>query len=194
MKERTARLITNVVNPFAVSAVVLALLAFQDTADVAHGILWTAVSLALSVGPVLIAVAVLVRRRKMDGMFNNPRRQRYLTYRFAIGLGAVGCLVLWLADGPGLLRTTFVAGVAALVVFMAVNFYWKISLHTAFIAGTATILTIVNGWYGALALLLLPAVAWSRLVLGQHSPGQVSAGAIGAAGIVVTVFAACGYL
>jgi len=194
MKTRTARLITNVVNPFAVSAAVIVLLAFEDTPDAAHAALWMVVSLALSVGPVLLGAAILVRRRKMDGMFNNPRRQRYLSYVMAIGLGVVGLLVLWLGGGPGLLRVTFAAGIAALLVFMAVNFYWKISLHTAFIAGTATIMTIVYGWYGALALVLLPAVAWSRVTLGQHTRGQVLAGAAGAAGIIVAVFAAAGYL
>jgi membrane-associated phospholipid phosphatase len=194
MKERTARLITGVVNPFAVTTVVIALLAFQDTPDAARGALWTVVALALSVGPVFVLVAIRVRRHQMEGMFNNPRRQRYLLYGAAVAIGVIGFLVLWLGHGPDLLRVTFVAGVAALAVFMAVNFYWKISLHTAFIAGTATILVIVDGWYGALALVLLPAVAWSRLALGQHSLAQVTAGALTACAVIVAVFAAAGHL
>jgi membrane-associated phospholipid phosphatase len=194
MKQRIARLITNVVNPFAVSAVVIGLLAFRDAPDIAHGVLWLAVSLALSVAPVSLAVLIMVRRRKMDGVFNNPRRQRYLLYGVAIAIGVVGFLVVWLGNGPRLLRLTFIAGVIALAVFMTVNFYWKISLHTAFIAGSATILAIVIGGWGALALVLLPAVGWSRWTLGQHSLAQVTAGAIGAAGIVTAVFAAGGYL
>jgi hypothetical protein len=194
MKERLARLITNVINPFAVSAVVIALLAFRDTPDLAHGVLWTVITLAISIFPVSLAVALMVRFRKMDGIFNNPRRQRYLMYGIAVGLGVIGFAVLWLGGGPRLLRATFVAGVVALCVFMAVNFYWKISLHTAFITGTATVLTLVIGGYGSLTLLLLPVVGWARWTLGQHTLAQVSLGAIGAAGIVLAVFAAWGYL
>ncbi len=194
MKQRIARLITNVVNPFAVSAVVLGILAFRDTPDTVHALIWLAISLALSVAPVSFAVLVMVRRRKMDGIFNNPRPQRYLLYAIAVAVGMAGFLVLWLGHGPGLLRITFIAGVIALLVFMTINFYWKISLHTAFIAGTATIFTLVVGGYGALALVLLPAVGWSRWALGQHTLAQVSAGAVGAAGIVMAVFAAGGYL
>ena len=194
MKQRIARLITNVVNPFAVSAVVLGVLAFREAPDTGHAVLWTAVTLALSVVPVLLAVLVLVQRRRMDGIFNNPRRQRFSVYVIAVAVGCFGFLVLWLGGGPRLLRLTFIAGVIALLVFMTVNFYWKISLHTAFIAGTATIFTIVVGGYGALALVLLPAVGWSRWTLGQHTLAQVSAGAIGAAGIVTAVFAVGGYL
>ena len=194
MKRRIARLITNVVNPFAVSAVVIGVLAFRGAPDVARAVLWLVVAMLLSVVPVLLAVLLMVRRRKMDGVFNNPRGQRYLLYGIAIAVGVLGSLVLWFGGGPRLLRLTFVAGVIALVVFMTVNFYWKISLHTAFIAGTATIFTIVVGGYGALALVLLPAVGWSRWALGQHTLAQVTAGALGAAGIVTAVFAIGGYL
>jgi hypothetical protein len=194
MKQKIARLVTNVVNPFAVSAVVLVVLAFRESPDVGHAVLWTVVTLVLSVVPVLLVMVVLVRRRRVAGMFNNPRRQRFSVYGIAVTFGCLGLLALWSGGGPKALRLTFIAGIIALAVFMTVNFYWKISLHTAFIAGTATVFTIAVGGYGALVLLLLPAVGWSRWALGQHSLAQVSAGAIGAAGIVTAVFAVGGYL
>lgn len=194
MKRRIAGIITNVVNPFAVSTVVIGVLAFRGTPDLARALLWTIGALSLSVVPLLLAVVFLVRRKRMDGVFNNPRRQRYLLYVMAIVTGFFGFTMLWLGHGPELLRLTFIAGVVSLLVFMFVNFYWKISLHTAFVAGTATIFAIVIGGWGALALVLLPAVGWSRWSLGQHTLAQVTAGAVVAVGIVLVVFGAGGYL
>ena len=194
MKRRIAKLITNVVNPFAVSTVVIGVLAFRDTPDLTRALLWTVGALALSVVPILLAVLLLVRRKRMDGVFNNPRQQRHFLYGIAIVTGFFGFVLLWLGNGPQLLRLTFIAGMMALLVFMLVNLYWKISLHTAFIAGTATIFTIVIGGWGALALVLLPAVGWSRWALGQHTLAQVTVGAVAAAGIVLAVFASGGYL
>jgi membrane-associated phospholipid phosphatase len=74
------------------------------------------------------------------------------------------------------------------VVYMAINLYWKISLHTAFVSAAATILTLLYGAVGAWTFVLLAPVAWARLELKAHTPAQVAAGALLAAGIIAGVF------
>jgi membrane-associated phospholipid phosphatase len=70
----------------------------------------------------------------------------------------------------------------------SINFWWKISLHTAFAAASVTVLTIVYGLSGALAVMLVPPVAWARIELEHHSPAQAAAGALLATVIVLAVF------
>ena len=86
------------------------------------------------------------------------------------------------------LVATFAAGLAAIVIFMGINLLWKISLHTAFIAASVTILIIVYGATGAFTAVLIPPVAWARMEMKLHSPTQVATGALLAAVIVVFVF------
>ena len=45
-------------------------------------------------------------------------------------------------DAPLVLRTIFITGLPAVVVFMGINLFWKISLHTAFVSASVTILII----------------------------------------------------
>lgn len=188
MRETLAKLTTNILNPFLASFVVMILLAFRDTSTTGDALKWAAVSIVLSVLPVLGAVVYLVRIKRMDGVFVNPRQQRTTVYLLATGLGAIGYVVLRWCGGPELLEAAFAAGLASIIVFMFVNLYWKISLHTAFMSGAVAILIIVYGAMAAWTVVLLPPVAWARISLKQHTAVQVIAGAIISAGIATGVF------
>jgi membrane-associated phospholipid phosphatase len=194
MKKRIAKITSNILNPFILSAVVLVLLSFHDTTNTGEALKWVGISLAIGVVPVFIIVIWLVRQKKIDGLFDNTNYQRRFVYLLASILGAVGCGLMWGLRAPELLAVTFTTGFIALVVFMGINYYWKISLHTAFTAGTVLVVCLVYGVIAIWTLALLPLVAWSRIELKQHTITQVTIAAILAAGIAVAVFGGFGQL
>ena len=194
MRERLAKLTTDILNPFLLSIIVFILLVVESTNNANEALKWILISLVLSVLPVFLVVVYMVRRKKLEGIFANPRQQRNGIYVLASVLGAVGCGVMWYFEAPRLLSVTFTAGLISIVAFMVINRYWKISLHTAFVAGSVTIITIVYGALGALTILLLPLVAWARISLNQHSPAQVITGALLSAAILLVVFRGFGFL
>jgi hypothetical protein len=188
MKETLAKLTTNILNPFLASFIVIILLAFKDAESAGEALKWAAVALAFSILPVLAVVFYLVRRKKLDSVFANPRQQRTMVYIIACVLAAAGYGLLWYLGAPAALVAAFAAGLASIAIFMAINLFWKISLHTAFMAGAVTVLIIVYGAAAAWTVLLLFPVAWARMALKQHSIAQAAAGAILAAGIVAGIF------
>jgi membrane-associated phospholipid phosphatase len=192
MSERLAKLISNILNPFLIGVVVLILVALDTTDTVADAFKWSLIALALSVLPVFILTICLVRFKKLDGLFTNPRQQRNVIYILASALAALGCGLLWYLDAPRLLSATFTAGLAAIVVFMIINYFWKISLHTAFMAASVAVVIIVYGAAAAWMSILVPPVAWARIKLKQHTLTQVITGGLLAAAIVVGVFWGCG--
>jgi hypothetical protein len=194
MRKRLAKLTSHIVNPFMVSLAVMVLLSFRSSATAAIALKWALLSVALSVLPVFAVMLYLVRRRKLSGIFENPRRQRYSIYLLSSSLALVDCIILYLLGAPVLLLAAFVAGLAAMIVFMAINMFWKISLHTGFIAASVAIMITVYGGMGALTVVLLLPVAWARVELGQHSLAQVTAGALIVAAIVVAVFGGFGLI
>jgi membrane-associated phospholipid phosphatase len=111
-----------------------------------------------------------------------------LIYILAVVLAIIATLVLVFYKAPQLLRVTFITGLAAIVVFMLINIFWKISLHTAFMSASVAALIIIYGGIAAWTLILLPPVGWARIQLRQHSPMQVVAGALLSAAIVLLVF------
>jgi hypothetical protein len=188
MKETLARLTTNIINPFLTSFIVIVLLAFRGTDSTGEALKWAAIALAFSVLPLLVAVYYLVRLKKLDGFYANPRRQRVGVYLLASAVGAAGYVTLWRLGAPVLLVALFAAGLASIVVFMVINMLWKISLHAAFMTGAAAVLIIVYGGAAAWTVLLIPVVTWARVTLKQHSPAQAGLGAILSAGIVTLIF------
>jgi membrane-associated phospholipid phosphatase len=194
MMQRLAKLISNILNPFLVSFSIIVLLSFESAAGLTDAMKWSLISVVLSVLPVFAFVVYLVHNNKLDSIFISPRHQRNRIYLLAIGCAIVGCSVLIILGAPKLLIATFVSGLVAIVVFMAINLSWKISLHTAFITASVIILIIVYGAIVALAALLVPLVGWARIEIKLHSPAQVATGALLAACIVTVVFWLFGFI
>ena len=188
MRIRLAKLTSNILNPFLVSFAVIILLSFESTSSTTAAFKWSSISIALSVLPIFIIVVYLIHIRKLDSLFVNTRQQRNKIYLLASVWAIISCIVLRFLGAPVLLVATFTAGLVAIVTFMVINLFWKISLHTAFVAASVTILTIVYGAIGIFSVVLLMAVGWARLELEHHSPAQVAGGTLVSAAIVILVF------
>ncbi len=193
-RKRLAKLISNIFNPFSVSLVVLVVLSFRVTASTAEAIKWLLISAAFSTLPVFAVVALLVRNRRLESIFINARKQRNIIYAFSTVCTVSGCVVLSYLGAPPMLVATFVAGLSAVVVFMGINFLWKISVHTAFVAASVTVLTIQYGAIGAATAVLVPLTGWARVELEHHSLAQVSIGAVLASLIPLVVFYSAGLI
>ncbi len=187
-RKRVASLTSNILNPFLVSFIVIPLLAFKATSSTLDALKWALILVALSILPVLSIVVYLVRNGRLDGFFINVRRQRTRVYWLSAVCAGAGCGILLCFEAPLILIATFVAGLATVAVFMCINLRWKISVHTAFIAGSITVLVILYGWMAAIAAVLVPLMSWARIELKHHSPAQVATGALLATLIVVGVF------
>jgi len=183
-----AQLTSVIFNPFLVSATAITLISFQSTDHISDAIKWALILIAVSILPVLSIVIYLAHKEKVEGIFINIRRQRNKIYFLASICAMAGCFLLLFLQAPLVLVATFVAGLAAIIIFMCVNFLWKISLHTAFAAASVTVLTIQYGSIGALTAMLIPPIAWARIELEHHSLTQAVAGALLAGLIVVIVF------
>ena len=89
---------------------------------------------------------------------------------------------------PPALVAAFTAGLATVVILASINLWWKVSIHTALVAGSVTLLIMLYGWILAVTTVLIPLMAWARIESNNHSPAQAVAGALLAALIVVVVF------
>jgi len=188
LRERIASLTSNMLNPFLIGLVLILLLSFKSTPSVLDAIKWSLISVAAGILPVFGVIIYLVRSQRLESVFINVRKQRTKIYLLASVCAGAGCVILYYLEAPKELIATFVAGFSAVVVFMCVNFLWKISLHTALIAASVTVLIILYGSIAAVTVVLVPLVGWARIELKQHSLAQVAAGALLAALIVVVVF------
>ncbi|MDD5126575.1 MAG: phosphatidic acid phosphatase [Dehalococcoidales bacterium] len=191
-RQRLAILISNIFSPFFISVALVFLVALRSTRDTIDALRWSLVALALSILPIFITILYLVRSERLESMFINVRRQRHRIYLLSGLCAAASCVILFLLEAPLPIVVSFLAALTTILVFGGINIWWKISVHTAFAASSITVLILLYGYIAAVALVLLPAIGWSRIELEHHSPLQVAAGAILAAGITVGVFSLFG--
>lgn len=188
MKTKLAQVISATLNPFLVGLALILLLSFATTATASEAVKWSLMLAGISILPIFSTIVYLVRRDKLEGIFINIRRQRYFIYVLAMVCNIIGCGLLIYFKAPLMLIASFVAAIASAVVFMCINFFWKISLHAAFAAASVTMLTLLYGSLGAITVVMIPPVGWSRIELKHHSLMQVVAGTLLSSVIVVVVY------
>ena len=188
LRKRIANLTSNILNPFLVSLVLILLISFQSTSGVFDAVKWSLIMIAVGILPVFLVIVYLVRHQRIEGSFIDIRKQRTGMYLLAGGCTIVSYIALHFMGAPPMLMATSAAGLSAVVIFMGINLWWKISLHTAFVAASVTMLVILYGPIAVVSIVLVPLIGWSRIELKHHSIAQVIAGAFLSALIVGGVF------
>jgi membrane-associated phospholipid phosphatase len=187
-KRRIANLTSDILNPIVLGLVLIVLFSFAVASGALEAVKWSLILIAVSILPVYLILFYMVRKGKIDNIFTVVREQRTMIYVVGGICAVVACLVLILLEAPPELVAAAVAGLSAAVIYLCVNLWWKISLHTAFVSASVVLLVILYGWVAVVSIVLLPLMFWSRVELKRHSPAQVVAGAILAALIISVVF------
>ena len=171
----TARLLTNALNPFFVFTALYALVAISE-AGVPQATLYVAIELAAAA--CVAGYVFLLRRRRRLGDFWLPgRRQRLVPALVLLGTFVALLAALALLGAPGTLFLAALSMGLASAAVAATTLIWKASAHSAVAGHAAVAGLLVLGPLGLLFALVLPAVLWSRVAAGDHTPAQVLAGA-----------------
>lgn len=163
-------------------AMVLSFLCFIPTATKLTVILET--FLATTAIPV-IGIFILSRLKVISDPKLNERRDR--TFPYLIETACFIGLAVYLnhINAPAWLSLFLIGGAVALVVLTVVNRWWKISGHATGMGGLCALVfyLMLSGnsiydlqWEFLVAVLLAGVVCSSRVILGRHTLGQVTAG------------------
>jgi membrane-associated phospholipid phosphatase len=185
---RVARLVSELLSPPPILAVLALLVAWDSSPTPAMAILWGGIAaVSASVLPYALILRG-VRQGRLSDKNISLRQQRIRFAAVAITSILTGLAVLAAFDAPAemvALQASIAAGVAC---GWVITIWWKISVHAAIAAGAATVLLLVFGLALLVVWPLVALIAWSRVQVGDHTPAQVLAGI--ALGIVVnaTIF------
>jgi membrane-associated phospholipid phosphatase len=185
---RVARLVSELLSPPPILAVLALLVAWDSSPTPAMAILWGGIAaLSASVLPYALILRG-VRQGRLSDKNISLRQQRIRFAAVAIASILTGLAVLAAFDAPAemvALQASIAAGVAC---GWVITLWWKLSVHAAIAAGAATVLLLVFGLALLVVWPLVALIAWSRVQVGDHTPAQVLAGI--ALGIVVnaTIF------
>jgi membrane-associated phospholipid phosphatase len=187
-RTRLATIVTEVFSPVYLVAGLLLAVALHSTSSLRDAvILGTVAALFASLLPFALLLRG-VRSGRLNDRHLRLREQRPAMMVMGLASVMIGTALLWAWGAPGELLALLAAMVAGLVTTLAVTVRWKISIHAAVAAGTASILVAVFGPPMLLTLPVVALIAWSRVVLTHHTRAQVVTGAAVGGLVAAVVF------
>jgi len=187
-RRRTARLATELLAPAPMAAGLLLVTSWHSSATALEAAKWGALAILFSSVLPFGFILFGVRRRRLSDHHVGVRGQRPLPLLVALASVLAGLLLLARGGAPGDVVALVGAGLAGLVVAIAITLFWKISIHVAVAAGTVVVLYLL---FGPALLVLAPLVAlsaWARVELRDHSPAQAAVGAAVGAAVAGVMF------
>ncbi len=178
-----ARVLTNVLNPFAIFTALFLFVALAESAAW-RALLYTGVEL-LAAATVAGYVLLMRRRARVRDFWISARAER-LTPALFLLTAFVGLLaVLALLDAPDdLFLLTLSMGLASATVAL-ITLFFKASAHCTVAGHAAAAGLLLLGPLGWIFALALPLVIWARVAPGAHTVLEALAGA--AVGMVFAV-------
>jgi len=172
---RLAYAISQVGSPPVLTAAAIALNGSTLSSPRAWG--WAGIHILLAVLAPLLYLVWLVRRGLVTDLDVQLRQQRIKPMTFTTVCAGLAWLVLVLGAAPQPMVVLAGALWVQAVVTFAITLRWKVSVHCAAAAGTATVLWFLMGM--PLPLLVgVPLIAWSRARLRRHTLAQIIAGVL----------------
>ena len=185
-------MISKILTPFSVAAMVSTAISWFSPIGIGPSMNPPSSTLTgilmLCVGP-FVPVAYNAARRKSDPDVSDASK-RILLYGLGLASYTVGAVV-FLVFGNWVMFVMALAYLCVGSTMLAITFVWKISAHTAGVAGPTTALVFVFGTWTFPLYVLSILMVWSRVRLHAHTLRQAVAGlvvAIAVTGLVYLAF------
>lgn len=148
--------------------------------------IWAGVTVVFSIAMPALFILWSLRRGKITDYDVYIRQQRVGPYLFTIGCGVATVGAMLVLRAPQYLVLLSSASLAQTFFLFLVNLRWKISAHSAGMAGFIVVLFSLLGLTALPALLGIPLMVWARVRLHRHTLLQSLAGT--AMGILTFTF------
>jgi membrane-associated phospholipid phosphatase len=185
-----ARLISNILSPPVVWAVLAFPIALRDAESQGQAILWAGVYTLLVCLFPLAYIAWMVRQGKISDLHMKLRKERLRPFLVSMACTAVAWWSLRLMGAPPVVPQFALFSLVQITVMALITMVWQISMHAMSITCAVVAIGLLFGLAPALvATPLIPLVGAARLKLHRHTPAQVVAGTLVGALIPVLLFA-----
>jgi membrane-associated phospholipid phosphatase len=184
---RVANVISHLFNPSITGSAFMITMLLMDGGNLMESFRWLLILLGINLVPIGILTAYLLRKNKIDTIFIKTRQKRTLIYLLSSVLTGLSCVIMLIFDAPVIILAATTVILLINILFMCVNFFWKISVHAAYMSLALCALIVSCGTLAFSSLLLLPLVSWARIKLGFHTPTQVIGGTVAAVLVFITV-------
>jgi hypothetical protein len=185
-----ARLVSNLLSPPVIWAVMAFPIAFRDAESDQQALTWALVYGVLVCLLPLLFVAWMVKRGKITDIHMQVRHQRIRPFVVSLVCTTIAWWTLRFMGAPSVVPLFALFSLTQIAVMAIITLVWQISMHAMSITGAVVAALTFFGVLPALILLpLVILVGAARLKLQRHTVAQVLAGVVVGAIVPIFVFA-----
>lgn len=177
MSKNIAKIISTVLSPLVILALLPFLLLYKSSSNFQISIFWEIISL-IFLGSFSIFVIAAVKLKYFSDLDVSNRKQRPALFSAGLFITALYIITVYFLNGPKILIIVTFGLVLGLWIAEIINQKFKLSIHVAAITGFASFLVLAYGPQYTGTYLLVPLVAWARIKTRNHSFSQTIAGAV----------------
>lgn len=164
---KTADIISKILSPVMIALIATIILALTSKTGYLQPYIGIMIGLLfLSISPMAMVIYFYGKGR-VDLDVSN-RKQRTSFYIVAIGSYIIATVLFFYTNYENLFLLS-IAYLSVTTAVMIANFFYKVSSHTAGVAGPITALTFSLGIIFLPLFILIPIIIWSRLKLKAHN-------------------------
>jgi hypothetical protein len=202
MKEEAdsvAKLVNNVLHPWLILAIVVAVIVYTNTTETLERVGWTLLPLAVAFIPVYVYTLIRFRRLRRTedidtGMRDTLRERPHELLISAFVFGIPPVLLLYFLSGPDEVLVLFIVTTAVMLFVALLNFVYRVSFHLALMTSSLCALWILTGVYSLITLPLIFLAVFFRRRLGAHTSWQLLTGAVLGAVVALLIFNGFGFV
>lgn len=174
-----ARLVSDIISPPLVWAILVVPVAFQYSESTANAIFWAVLyGIFISLLPILY-VAYHVWRGNISDIHMKNRSERIRPLLVSILCTSIVWWLFKILGAPRAFPLLALMTLLQMIIIAIITLSWQISMHTMSIAGAVVAVGIIFSVNTALMFVpVVPLVAAARLNLKRHTPAQIIAGTI----------------
>lgn len=184
MKSLLAKTINVVLHPVLLTIPAVYLIVYSGTGKENIALFWTAFSV-LFTAIVSAFVLIGVKMKFFNDLDVSNRKQRIILYPFVIGTVLVFVGFTYFMKGPVNLILASLLFIVSLLILDCINLRIKASIHVAGVAAIATGFIFYFGMPAVLLYLLIPVIAWARIIEKRHTLREAIVGGFCGIGLSV---------
>lgn len=191
LSDSIAKIISIIFDPAALGILILVVAIIRSDMPSFETIGWIISVVVLNgIVPLMFLVYFYRKGYVFDDVLQKKdiHRQRVRLYYVFLTVVAIELIYLYFTIHYQPLYAVLTGGLVAIVVALAITYFWKISLHSSIVTLFVAMLLFIYGTKVVVVIAFIPLVFWSRIVLKRHTFWQLFAGFILALIIAVGIF------
>jgi len=126
----------------------------------------------------IIFFLFMLKNKKIVNQDAEMKEERTIPFLFGLTLLIPGYFILHANDVHLITQAFWICYISNTAAVIIINKFWKISIHALGAAAPLALFCFIQNWIGAVMVIILLLVGWSRIKLKCHTFAQVIAGAL----------------